>query len=237
MRYWGPNIKISGDWLMDSPDRNNDNARSNPNADQFEKQTQDVLRDISLNAVGKPVLDAFTTAKHAVTIRPLTANAVGKMRSGPIFEDKALQTNIGSPGAAGPGSDCTVWFYGGGVSVRGHLYRSDDSLLHESFHALRQARGHWRAVHMNGWDNREELYATIVTNIFASKAKRNSDMRASHSPVFTLMQQTDGQFSTEYFSEILDLRSSMLDMFPTLAAIKDCWNPLRVFEDNFWNGR
>jgi len=234
MRFWGPNIKISGEWIIDSPDLNDDNARTNPNAAQFERETQDLLRNISGNPVGRPVLDAFTKASHAVTIRPITARAIRKTHAAPIFEDKALETNIGSPNAPGPGSDATIWFNTGGVSVSGHFYRSDDSLLHESVHALRQVRGLWRALLLPGWDNREELFAAMVTNIYASKDRRNSDMRSSHASAFQPMQQTDVQFKRQYSYEILDLRSSMWDIYSTIAALQGCWNPLAVFEAGFW---
>jgi hypothetical protein len=237
MRYWGPNIRISGEWIMFSPDRNDDNTRANPAADaaQFEVDTQDILRQLATSPVAKPMLDAFTSASHSVTIRPLTPNAVGKMRSGPNVPDNALQTDWGSPGAPGPGSDATLWFYTRSVNVRGHLYRSDDSLLHELVHALRQVRGLWRATTVTGWDNREELYATMVTNIFASRAGRPTDMRGSHATVFAPMAQSDDQFRQQYHDEILDFRTRMLDIYNILSGVQTAWNPLRIFENHFWN--
>ena len=236
MRYWGPNIRISGEWIMYSPDKNDDNLRANPaaNAAQFEKDTQDMLRQLSTNAVAKPILDAFTPASHSVTIRPVTPNAVRKMGSSADFLDKALQTDWGSPGAPGPGSHATLWFYTGTVNLWGHLYRGDDSLLHELVHALRQVRGLWRPTPLTGWDSREELYAAMVTNIFVSRAGRPADMRGSHAIVFIAMTQTDDQFQQQYRNEILDFRTYMLDIYNSLAGVQTAWNPLKVFEDRFW---
>lgn len=235
MRYWDKNIKISGEWIMYSSNQNDDNARANPNANQFEIQTQDILRNISVNAVGKAVLDSFQTSPNGVTIRPLAQQAVRKMRAGPTFPENARETDIGSPSRPGPGSSSTIWFSPGGVNVGGHFYRSDDSLLHESFHALRQVRGLWRAVPLPGWDNREEMYATMVTNIYASSTGRNLDIRSSHSSIFSVMQQTGIQFSRQFNDELLDFRTSMLDIHQRITAVKTNWNPLAEFESRFWN--
>lgn len=235
MRFWGPNIEISGEWIMNSPSRNDDNASKNSDASRFEEETQAILRKISTNPVGKAVLDGFTKASHAVTIRPLARGAIGKMRSGPTFPEKALQTDVGSPGAPGSGSKATIWFNAGGVTVQGHLYRSDDSLLHESFHALRQVLGLWRATPLTGWDNREELYATMVTNIYASKSGRRSDMRSSHSAAFVTMAQTGDQFSRQFRDEILDFRTFMFKTYEDISAVQAGWNPLHAFESRFWN--
>jgi hypothetical protein len=234
MRFWGPNIQISGEWIIDSPNQNNDNARANSNAAQFEKETQDMLRTMSINPVAKPVLDAFTNASHAVTIRPLAPGAFRKAHAAPINADRAFETDLGSPSAPGSGSPSTVWLYPGGVTVGGHFYRTDDSLLHESFHALRQVRGRWRAVPLVGWDNREELYAVMVTNIYASRDNRNADMRGSHAATFVPMQLTPDQFRLQFRNEILDFRTSMFDVYSTIAAVQATWNPLAVFEDRFW---
>jgi hypothetical protein len=234
MRFWGPNIKISGEWIMTSPNDDNLSANQKRAADDFEKQAQDILRDISRNDVGKPVLDAFTKASHAVTIRPLAANAVTKMGAQATFGDSANETDTGAPSAPGAGSDSTIWFYTSSVNIAGHLYRSDDSLIHESFHSLRQARGRWRATHQPGWGNREELYATMITNIYASKDGRNSDMRGSHGFAFVAMTLTDEQFSQQYHNEILDFRTNTLDIYQIISDIQGCWNPLRVFETRFW---
>jgi NleD-like pathogen effector protein (putative zinc metallopeptidase) len=235
MRFWGPNIQISGEWIMYSPSPNDDNARRNPGAAQYEESTQNILRDISRNVAGRTVLDAFTRSSRSVTIRPLTAGAAEKAQSGAIFPEKAHETDIGSPSQPGPGSDSTIWFNPGSISILGHLYRADDTLLHESIHSLRQVRGRWRADFLAGWDNREELYATMLTNIYASSSGRNADMRGNHAKNFVPMQMTDSQFRQQFNAEITDFRTQMFDVYDRIAAMPTGWNPLRVFESTFWN--
>jgi len=235
MRFWGPNIKISGEWIMYSPSQNDNNARRNPDAAQYEEITQNVLRNISQNVAGKTVLDAFTRSSHSVTIRPLAPAAAEKAQSGAIFPEKAQETDVGSPSQPGPGSDSTIWFNPGSINIGGHFYRVNDTLLHESIHALRQVRGIWRAVPLAGWDNREELYATILTNIYASSSGRNADMRGNHARNFGPMQMTDSQFRQQFNFEILDFRSQMFDLYERIAAMRTGWNPLRVFESTLWN--
>ena len=235
MRFWGPNIQIDGEWIMYSPSQTNNSASRNPDAAHYEEITQNVLRDISHNVAGMTVLDAFTGSSRSVTIRPLSPVAAEKAHSEAISPEKAHETDVGSPSQPGPGSHSTIWFNPGSISIGGHLYRADDTLLHESIHALRQVRGRWRAVPLAGWDNREELYATMLTNIYASSSGRNADMRDSHAKIFAPMQKTDSQFRQQFNAEILDFRSQMYDVYERIAAMRTGWNPLRVFESMYWN--
>ena len=41
MRFWGPHIKISGEWIMTSPNDDNLSANQKRAADDFEKQAQE----------------------------------------------------------------------------------------------------------------------------------------------------------------------------------------------------
>ena len=87
---------------------------------------------------------------------------------------------------------------------------------------------------MPGWDNREEMYASMVTNIYASRGSRNADMRSTHGAAFVPMQLTPEQFRQQFFNEILEFRSSMFDIYSSIAALQVNWNPLAVFESRFW---
>src|SRR3569833_3971165 len=168
MRYWGKNILIAGDWILYSADRENDNLAANPDAAGFEQRMQGALRFIQRNAVGAIVLDALNAAPNSVSIRPVTQNAKGKRSSRQISVANSQERGDDANPSAGPGSAVVIWYSTEGVTFGGHVYRVDDGLLHECFHALRQTRGRWRKTEMSGdWENLEEFLAITVANIYA----------------------------------------------------------------------
>jgi hypothetical protein len=237
MRYWGPNIRIDGQ-LVGTPDPRRRNAidpfitRRNRNAEQYEISTQDVLRRISWNFAGKTLLDAFTALSSGyVVIRPVTPEAVLRMGAQPV---PALDAQLSDSGSHGVGSLSIIWYIPSDQTIHRHIYRADDALLHECVHALRQIRGLWREVDQPGWGNREELLATMLTNIYASSDGRDADMRGDHSVAFHHMDLTDEQFYQEYRDAILDFRMRMSDIYAPISSMQAGWNPLRVAE-RWWN--
>jgi Effector protein len=238
MRRWSQKIKISGDWIMYSADPRDSNLHRNPDAAQFEEKTQRILKQIAGNAVGKILLDAFTgppPAPHDVTIRPVSRDAIFRQGAIANFEEKANETDDEH---ANVGSDVTIWFNTDGPTVSGHVFRSDDTLVHEIVHALRQVRGRWRNMGNASYDSREELFATMITNIYASSDKRNQDMRGSHSRAFVPMTQTPDAFMSQWNHEILDFRTYMDDIYSSIARLQvaqAAWNPLRLYEILFWS--
>jgi hypothetical protein len=237
MRYWGKNIAITGDWMMASSARDDDNLSPNPDARGFEERMQSVFRLVQSNPVGEIVLNALNAAPHSVSVRPVAEGAVNKLSARPISDDNALETDKGSPSAAGRGSDVVIWFKSTAVTIGGHVYRADDGLLHECVHALRQARGRWRATALAGWDNQEEMYASMIANIYASSDNRNGDMRSTHAKAFSAMNQSEFDFQAQFHSQILDFRTAMYDVYDRLASVKASWNPLTRFENMFWGAR
>ena len=230
MRYWGQNIHISGQWINSSANPNQNSLDRNPNAEAFEVEIQNQFRLLSRNPVANAVLAGFQTAQNSVTVRPLSRAAAKKASSISVFEKDAEETTLGSPASAGKGSPVNVWMNEDSVTFGGHQYRSKDTLLHECFHALRQARGRWKPTRLVGWDNKEEMYATMVTNIYCSNDNRDSDMRADHSKTFTRMTETDRAFMSRFNAELLDFRFTMSDVYSAIAFVKKGWNPIRESE-------
>ena len=230
MRYWGKNIHISGEWINSSADPNQNSLDRNPNAEAFEVEIQNQFRLLSRNPVANAVLDGFQTGSNSVTVRPLSKAAAKKAASISVLEKDADETTLGSPASAGKGSPVNVWMNEDSVTLGGHQYRSKDTLLHECFHALRQVRGRWKPTILVGWDNKEEMYATMVTNTYCSTDNRDFDMRADHSKNFTRMTETDRAFASRFNSELLDLRYTMSDVYYAIVRVKKGWNPIREYD-------
>ncbi|GJD48310.1 hypothetical protein OPKNFCMD_1027 [Methylobacterium crusticola] len=235
MRYWGQNIIIDGRWIINSADSKDNSSAQNPDADKFESDIQDLFRVLAANDVASVIISGFSKGGFNLTVRPLSRAAGGKAQSAPVIDSDAAETDFGAPAAAGRGTSVNIWINAQSMLVGDHQYRSKDTLFHECVHALRQMRGRWRATPMSGWDNKEEFYATMVANIYASNDGRNKDMRADHRKKFTQLTESDQSFRSKYNMEILDFRYTMSDIYDGIAKNKRGWNPLRVFESTFWN--
>ena len=238
MRYWGKNIMIAGDWILYSAAKDDDNLAANPDAAGFEQRMQGALRYVQRNPVGAIVLDALNAAPHSVSIRPVTESAQYKSSARQI--SVANSKELGEPASPtpGPGSSVVIWYNTSGSTYGGHVYRVDDGLLHECFHALRQTRGRWRKTEMAGdWENLEEFLAIMVANIYASCDKRPGDMRSGHSRKFAPMTLTADAFKQQFRAQLLSLRNSMSDVYGALASAPADWNPLAALEKDLRPGR
>jgi hypothetical protein len=243
MRYWGPNIKISGNQLYSSNDPQYVSGRTNRGAEDFEVQVQDLLRNIARNPVGKVLLGAINAAPESVTFRALDPEVAA--REGPSCA--ALWTDVageGSLGYHGSGSPAFIVLDPHDFFWQGYRYRAIDTLFHESVHALRQMRGRWRpnpgntsldaAIRMSFYGNAEEQLAIMLTNIFASVELRNGDMRATHSKNFMPETLSDEEYYHRYHDEILDFRYKMSDLYQPISQLPTGWNPLRIAE-KWWD--
>src|SRR5262249_12057975 len=148
------------------------NDTSNPNAGAYEFNTQEVLRKIQGTQVGAILIQRINslsqTAAFTVTIRPLNEKAIGLTRT------FAADENAARPGHGG--SSATIWYdpttWTHADAKVGYdpanFYQPDDVLFHELVHALRILRGMIDLVPIRDWDNVEDLYAILLTNIYLS---------------------------------------------------------------------
>jgi hypothetical protein len=115
----------------------------------------------------------------------------------------------------------------------------DDILLHEIVHAMRQMRGKSDLAPLgHGFDTEEEFYAILLTNIYASEAGRQQDLRANHhgfDPI-DASQDTDAEFLPA--ADKHDYRYRLVDkmvhqepkLVAELRAVKDAaFNPIRRY--------
>lgn len=109
-------------------------------------------------------------------------------------------------------------------------FRADETLLHELFHKARQAAGKACLLRThNEWDNREEFYAILVTNICRSE-RGSSLLRGSHRPRFEMLKDDDATLAQRHTIDLFVLKKDMPRLWQKLAAIPARFNPLREWE-------
>ena len=251
-RFWGSNIVIEGSTIKErfedplanlyppgeGPPRFVTHDTSNPQAGTYEVSTQDVVRQISNTSVGGILIQQVNAwTSRTVTIRPLNAVAVD-LTGADADDGQAARTR-------GAGSNVTIWYdpatWGNtnakvGIDPANH-YRADDILFHELIHALRMMRGLWNPVRIVNWDNVEDLFAIMLTNIYLSSNNRNSDLRGDHQKLYHPLpnsllrpseRQSDQAFYLQNDTYIDGLRQSMPELCAPITAINCSWNPLRA---------
>jgi len=249
-RYWGKNVVIDGSKIKEQFEDplpvmgpplivTHDTLNTDPQAAAYEVTAQDVIRQVAKTSVGKILIEQINAAQKGLTIRPLSEQAIGL--TGAIADD------VDAAGR-GNGSDVTIWYdptSWGKSSAKSAFdpqnhYRPDDVLFHECVHALRMLRGlqDLRPVAWGlGYDNVEELYAILLTNVYVSSLNRNNDLRGDHRLQFHVLgnrllnpgeQIGDMTFYSLYTIEIDSLCSRMRDLCHPISHIPCQWNPLRA---------
>lgn len=250
MRYWGLNILIDGSTIREQfedpvptmgPPPIVTHDTSNPNAGAYEFITQEVLRKIQGTLVGAILIQRINslsqTAAFTVTIRPLNEKAIGLTRTFATDETAARQGHEGS--SATIWYDPTTWTHAAAKVGYdpANFYQPDDVLFHELVHALRMMRGMIDLVTIRDWDNVEDLYAILLTNIYLSSNGRDRDLRGDHAKLFHKLrnsylrpteQMSDQTFYIEYGPDIDRLCNNMPDLCGPISQIQCHFNPLRA---------
>jgi len=124
-------------------------------------------------------------------------------------------------------------------------FHADDVLFHELVHALRMLRGLMDLVPIRDWDNIEDLFAIMLTNIYNSSNNRNNDLRGDHrlpfhvlgnSPLRPTEQIDEEGFYTRFSTDINRLWLSLPDLCGGISRVSCHWNPLRA-RVNLMNNR
>jgi hypothetical protein len=219
------------------------NDTTNPKAPAYEYATQEVLRQIERTTVGGMLTRHINSSPHKLTIRALNERAsLDKTRT--IWADQgATGQQLASKG--GGGTDVIMWYESavwGKPSAKSSIdpanhFHADDVLFHELVHALRMMRGLMDMSKIRGWDNIEDLFAIMLTNIYNSSNNRNNDLRGDHGVPFRVLgnsalrpkEQIDEQgFYTMFSTDIDRLWHSLSNLCDGISRVSCRWNPLRA---------
>lgn len=252
-RYWGQNIIIDGSVIREEFDdplptmgASNVVIRDKPNATEaaaYEFATQEVFRQIERTTVGKSLIRQVNSSPHTVTVRALNPRAsLDKTRT--TWEPDTFAGQAAASRGGG-GTNVTTWYEPTAWSTPSvkrsmdpaNHFQPDDVLFHEMVHALRMLRGLLDLSRIRGWDNIEDLFAIMLTNIYNSSNNRNNDLRGDHAATFHVLgtsalrptEQIDEQrFYVEFSPDIDRLWRSLPTLCDAISQVPCKWNPLRA---------
>jgi len=250
--YWGQNIIIDGSRIREEfedplptlgPPNMVVRDTTNPKAISYESQTQDVLRQMEKTTVGGMLIREINSSPHNLTIRPLNQRAsLDQTRT--IWSDQSLPGQRAAS-AGGGGTDVTMWYEPTAWSTPSakrsidpaNHFHADDVLFHELVHALRMMLGLMDLSKIREWDNIEDLFAIMLTNIYNSSNNRDGDLRGDHAVPFRVLgnsylrpteQIDEADFYARYSTDIDRLSLSLLDFCSGVSRVSCRWNPLRA---------
>jgi hypothetical protein len=219
------------------------------------------LKKIGTSETGKAVLQAIQQTGKQMRIKPYTpaaAAATGACNAYAQPQDWTAATAKGKPvgGAVGTGAGSNaeirysspMWGYGGtcaGTAPPTAAGTSPPALLfHEMVHGLRQMAGLSFGNKLTGvlqnYDNEEEFFAILVSNIFVTdptNAVPNRTLRADHHGFTTLAA---AQATTAGFLAVQDNRAlvgkvvaQQVGLALALAKVRATFNPIQGYANQF----
>jgi len=254
-RRWGQNLVVDGSWYTKDdalallvyyafagttslaatrvPGVANTNV-----VDSYELRVLEILRKITTgSSVGRLLITLINASPRTLRIVPVGLNQSKYTRALPVA---CLPT-----ACAGGATDSLLRFepiaWGNTPTATidpGKHFRSDDVLLHEMFHALRQMRGLFAATPMGeAFHFVEEFYAIMVTNMYVSEVGRPESRRADHLLPFDRLYEkptgpfvdTDVDFFIRHKAEVDAMIKQMPDFCAPLGEINNPlpWNPIK----------
>jgi hypothetical protein len=251
-QYWGQNITIEGAGMNFLPASYPGSGLNDPNiAQQYESDIVNALQTITGNGLGNLVVWSICNSPQRLLIAgPDQGDTVG----GNTGTFSSHITND-YPGASW---DIAIWYdphdwlnpngwpasaaqLASNVDPAQH-FQYDDVLFHELVHCLRMMRGIWQGtVPVDSfpgpggqWDNVEEFFAIILTNIYLSMKGRSVDLRGGHrfpwqpldTDPNTNLPVTDSEFYNWYENIIDALFQKTSDVCGPASSIGCGWNPL-----------
>ena len=216
-------------------------------AANYEDKVVAILANLDRPGVGRIVLEALPQAKRAVVV-PILARLESATGACAMPQDQAAagpQRN-GLPGAGSNallpfnpegGQACQANPQAGGCISMGR----DELMLHELVHALRQMRGLWETIAVNApdqaFDDSEEFYAIVLTNIFMS-ANGQTRLRKDHHDTTNPLPERWGD-SAKFLSNPMNRRwthalctSELPDVALKVKELEAPFNPIREYMNN-----
>lgn len=220
MRSYGFNISVDGSDLSAFGA-----GATAPDSGAYESRIADLLEQINQRATGTLILEAIGShSDRQVTIIPAPAGADAENLGG-----VASAMNAKIPFSPSPAQEK-------GLSAnRGEgAGEPDEALLHQLVHVLHLIQGGFEREPMrDGFDDREEFYAILITNIYASEDQRlvRRDHHGFH------IWDPGGADADRFFLENLGALDALreegpglgLPLFMGLSRVHAPFNPIRQY--------
>jgi hypothetical protein len=195
------------------------------NPQLFETTVLNLLKEISRKRVGLLVLYEVKNSGHTLKIRPAKSLmdsrvlSLSKTENGVKIAMGGTTVLRFSPGNYDPQS-------GKFVDIE-PFFDADDVLLHELWHAARAMQGLSR-LELTGdeYDDLEEFFAVLVSNVYLSETGRNHRLRAGHVPsLIVKLRLNSAEFWMKYTERILRLKLQAPIFFNLMAQLNCLFNP------------
>ena len=211
---------------------------------QYEDSVQKTLDTIKNSETGKIVFSRFgNRANKTLTIYPTPSSASSFQSEEETLVRPTEGQDMGTAFAY-PQSSCEMFFLPQAWSARniklarGKHFKPQDAaltpdavLLHELIHAWRYMLGLNHAKPMfEAYDNDEEVFAILITNIYCSELGLTDAIRGDHRMEFH-QEKTRNMLSfySVYQEQITRLVQEMRELTEALGEIQCDFNPLRQY--------
>ena len=218
----------------------------------YEVKVTKQLNKIASVSTGIAVLKEISRSLSAIRIIPrLDPSGNDVLNASEYPTDRTLATQRGMPvlcttpgpagmggGLPGLGSDAVVEYWAAiwetGSSQSGPGTRPDEVLLHELVHAVRDM---WGVSHVcskvgGGYDNVEEFYAILVSNMYMSE-QHQATLRANHGAYSPMKKEDEKNFLKTYHSLIEAFTEDQPFLASQLNLVKCRFNPIREYEEEW----
>jgi hypothetical protein len=211
----------------------------------YEADTRAILQRLLQSNTGRAVLEViedYSNTNRYITISPDLDVECNAHSGAGVVVSRGLRIGNPSQRLSG-GISSTIDFspqkwVGGQRCSQSAGEDATEVLMHELIHSLRALTGHRASQTLLYYNNYEEFYAVLLTNIFSSEVGRR--LRSGYSfpdPALDPNQPDLAGFANRYRQEIERLIHENLDLCTRLArAVNAPFNPIRYMRPSGLGG-
>lgn len=195
--------------------------------DFFETTILNLLKEVSRKRVGLLVLYEVKNSGHILKIRPAKS-----LMDSQTFALTKIEKSV----RRAVSGNAILRFLPGNYDSKSKkfiniepFFAPDDVLIHELFHTARAMQGlSYFEITNDSYDDLEEFFAVMVSNVFLSETGRNHRLRAGHVPsLIVKLGMTSKDFWMKYDHRIIKLKKQNPMFFNLMAQVNCQFNPFR----------